>query len=167
MGVRWTRMSWSERNELWTRWRRGGSLRDTAMDCVALQVREDLAHALIAIRRVGLDALVHDRVQPLRNHRVTPSQRRLAARHQPGNAAARRLTAAEEDVVENQPERVDVRASVDALALRLLAMYSTVPTMTPDAVMPKAVRGDVERAIPKSMIRTPPSASISTADEVA
>jgi hypothetical protein len=39
--------------------------------------------------------------------------------------------------------------------------------MTPDAVMPKAVRGDVERAIPTSMIRTPPSASISTADEVA
>jgi transposase, IS30 family len=30
MGVRWTRMSWSERNELWTRWRRGESLRDIA-----------------------------------------------------------------------------------------------------------------------------------------
>jgi len=30
MGVRWSRMSWSERNELWKRWRRGESLRDIA-----------------------------------------------------------------------------------------------------------------------------------------
>lgn len=30
MGVRWSRMSWSERNELWARWRRGESLRDIA-----------------------------------------------------------------------------------------------------------------------------------------
>ena len=30
MGVRWSRMSGSERNELWTRWRRGESLRDIA-----------------------------------------------------------------------------------------------------------------------------------------
>jgi IS30 family transposase len=30
MGVRWSRMSWSQRNELWTRWRRGESLRDIA-----------------------------------------------------------------------------------------------------------------------------------------
>jgi hypothetical protein len=30
MGARWSRMSWSERNELWTRWRRGESLRDIA-----------------------------------------------------------------------------------------------------------------------------------------
>src|SRR5262245_38134904 len=30
MGVRWSRMSWSERNELWTRWRRGESVRDIA-----------------------------------------------------------------------------------------------------------------------------------------
>src|SRR3989442_16005631 len=30
MGVRWSRMSWSEKNELWTRWRRGESLRDIA-----------------------------------------------------------------------------------------------------------------------------------------
>jgi len=30
MGVRWSRMGWSERNELWTRWRRGESLRDIA-----------------------------------------------------------------------------------------------------------------------------------------
>lgn len=30
MGVRWTRVSWSERNELWTRRRRGESLRDIA-----------------------------------------------------------------------------------------------------------------------------------------
>jgi hypothetical protein len=28
MGVRWSRMSWSEKNELWTRWRHGESLRD-------------------------------------------------------------------------------------------------------------------------------------------
>jgi IS30 family transposase len=30
MGVRWSRMSWSEKNELWARWRRGESLRDIA-----------------------------------------------------------------------------------------------------------------------------------------
>lgn len=30
MGVRWSRMSWSERNELWARWRRGEPLRDIA-----------------------------------------------------------------------------------------------------------------------------------------
>jgi IS30 family transposase len=30
MGVRWSRMSWSEKNELWGRWRRGESLRDIA-----------------------------------------------------------------------------------------------------------------------------------------
>jgi transposase, IS30 family len=30
MGVRWSRMSWSERSELWGRWRRGESLRDIA-----------------------------------------------------------------------------------------------------------------------------------------
>jgi len=30
MGVRWSRMSWSERNELWMRWRRGESLREIA-----------------------------------------------------------------------------------------------------------------------------------------
>ena len=28
MGVRWSRMSWTEKNELWTRWRHGESLRD-------------------------------------------------------------------------------------------------------------------------------------------
>ena len=28
MGARWSRMSWSEKNELWTRWRRGESLRE-------------------------------------------------------------------------------------------------------------------------------------------
>jgi transposase, IS30 family len=30
MGVRWSRMSWNERNELWARWRRGEPLRDIA-----------------------------------------------------------------------------------------------------------------------------------------
>lgn len=30
MGVRWSRMSWTEKNELWARWRRGESLRDIA-----------------------------------------------------------------------------------------------------------------------------------------
>jgi IS30 family transposase len=30
MGVRWVRMSWSEKHELWERWRRGESLRDIA-----------------------------------------------------------------------------------------------------------------------------------------
>ena len=30
MGVRWSRMSWNDRNELWARWRRGESLREIA-----------------------------------------------------------------------------------------------------------------------------------------
>ena len=30
MGVRWSRMAWKERNELWARWRRGESLREIA-----------------------------------------------------------------------------------------------------------------------------------------
>lgn len=30
MGVRWSRMSWSEKNELWQRWRRGETLRQIA-----------------------------------------------------------------------------------------------------------------------------------------
>jgi IS30 family transposase len=30
MGVRWSRLSWNERNELWARWRRGQSLREIA-----------------------------------------------------------------------------------------------------------------------------------------
>jgi DNA-binding CsgD family transcriptional regulator len=30
MGVRWSRMSWAEKNELWQRWRRGESLRQIA-----------------------------------------------------------------------------------------------------------------------------------------
>jgi IS30 family transposase len=30
MGVRWSRLSWSEKNELWGRWQRGESLRDIA-----------------------------------------------------------------------------------------------------------------------------------------
>jgi IS30 family transposase len=30
MGLRWSTMSWAERNELWTRWRRGESLREIA-----------------------------------------------------------------------------------------------------------------------------------------
>jgi hypothetical protein len=30
MGTRWSRMSWAEKNELWTRWRQGESLLDIA-----------------------------------------------------------------------------------------------------------------------------------------
>ena len=30
MGVRWSRMSWIEKNELWQRWRRGESLDEIA-----------------------------------------------------------------------------------------------------------------------------------------
>jgi DNA-binding CsgD family transcriptional regulator len=30
MGVRWSRMSWAEKNELWQRWRRGETLRQIA-----------------------------------------------------------------------------------------------------------------------------------------
>ena len=30
MGVRWSRMSWSEKNDVWERWRRGESLGELA-----------------------------------------------------------------------------------------------------------------------------------------
>jgi IS30 family transposase len=44
MGVRWTRMSWSEKNELWGRWRRGESLRDIAR---ALRRASSVAYAAV------------------------------------------------------------------------------------------------------------------------
>lgn len=44
MGVRWTRMSWSEKNELWGRWRRGESLRGIAQ---ALRRASSVAYAAV------------------------------------------------------------------------------------------------------------------------
>jgi transposase, IS30 family len=44
MGVRWSRISWSERNELWTRWRRGESLRDIAQ---ALRRATSVVYAVV------------------------------------------------------------------------------------------------------------------------
>jgi hypothetical protein len=35
MGVRWSRMSWSDRNELWARWRRAESVSRLRLDCGA------------------------------------------------------------------------------------------------------------------------------------
>ena len=35
MGVRWSRMSWSDRNELWARWRRASQFGRLRMDCGA------------------------------------------------------------------------------------------------------------------------------------
>jgi IS30 family transposase len=45
MGVRWSRMSWSDRNELWARWRRGESLRQIAH---GLQRAPSVIHTVVA-----------------------------------------------------------------------------------------------------------------------
>jgi IS30 family transposase len=45
MGVRWSRMSWSEKNQLWGRWRRGESLRAIAQ---ALRRASSVVYAAVA-----------------------------------------------------------------------------------------------------------------------
>jgi len=48
MGVRWSRMSWSEKNELWQRWRRGETLDQSRERFIAGQVRSMTTSALKA-----------------------------------------------------------------------------------------------------------------------
>ena len=45
MGVRWSRMSWSDRNELWARWRRGESVRQIAH---GLRRASSVIHTVVA-----------------------------------------------------------------------------------------------------------------------
>lgn len=45
MGVRWSRMSWSDRNELWARWQRGESIRQIAH---GLQRASSVVHTVVA-----------------------------------------------------------------------------------------------------------------------
>ena len=45
MGVRWSRMSWSDRNELWARWRRGESVRQIAL---GLRRASSVIHTIVA-----------------------------------------------------------------------------------------------------------------------
>jgi hypothetical protein len=45
MGVRWSRMSWSDRNELWARWRRGESVRQIAL---GLRRASSVIHTVVA-----------------------------------------------------------------------------------------------------------------------
>ena len=45
MGVRWSRMSWSDRSELWARWRRGESVRQIAH---GLRRASSVIHAVVA-----------------------------------------------------------------------------------------------------------------------
>ena len=52
MGVRWSRMSWSEKNALWKRWRRGETLRDIA-HAVVLRASSTLRSELKAELRRG------------------------------------------------------------------------------------------------------------------
>ena len=73
MSVRWSRMSWSEKNELWKRWRRGEPLRD-------------IAHALrrapsVVYATVGAEGGITPR--PRRRSRValTTTEREEISRH--------------------------------------------------------------------------------------
>jgi hypothetical protein len=45
MSVRWSRMSWSDRNELWARWRRGESVRQIAL---GLRRASSVIHTVVA-----------------------------------------------------------------------------------------------------------------------
>ena len=45
MGVRWSRLSWSDRNELWARWRRGESVRQIAY---GLRRASSVIHTVVA-----------------------------------------------------------------------------------------------------------------------
>ena len=45
MGVRWSRMSWRDRNELWARWRRGESVRQIAH---GLRRASSVIHTVVA-----------------------------------------------------------------------------------------------------------------------
>jgi IS30 family transposase len=73
MGVRWSRMSWSERNELWARWRRGESLRDIAR---ALHRVQSAVYEM-----VGAEGGIAP--QPRRRSRLalTPTEREEISRH--------------------------------------------------------------------------------------
>jgi hypothetical protein len=45
MGMRWSRMSWSDRNEMWARWRRGESVRQIAH---GLRRASSVIHTVVA-----------------------------------------------------------------------------------------------------------------------
>ena len=45
MGVRWSRMSWSDRKELWARWQRGESVRQIAH---GLRRASSVIHTVVA-----------------------------------------------------------------------------------------------------------------------
>ena len=89
--------------------------------------RDHLVHRLPARGGVGLQTPGDERVEPLGNRRIAQSQCRRRAPHPLHQFRDRRaraaVAAAGQHVVQNQPERVDVGALVDGLALRLFRRH--------------------------------------------
>src|SRR5688572_13128663 len=73
MGVRWSRMSWSDRNELWARWRQGESIRQIAL---GLRRASSVIHTVVAAEG-GITP------RPRRRSRLalTPAEREEISRH--------------------------------------------------------------------------------------
>ena len=126
----------------------------------ALEVRAELLGRLVAVRRVLRQRAHHDRVQPRRHvgvqlrgrHRrlvhllVGHGDRRVADERRPPG----------EHLVQHAAERVDVRAPVDRLALRLLGRQVRRPCRAPRRSA-RRLRPASIRAMPKSMTFTSPS----------
>ncbi len=107
----------------------------------AIEISFELGRRLITLVRIGIEAARDQRVERFRDVRSDGACRRRRPLH-PGfqlgdRAFARRAPrAADEQVVQNQAERVDVRTLIDRAPLACSgAMYSTVPTM-PSSVTP-------------------------------
>ncbi len=92
-----------------------------------LEIGEQVRRPLIARGRIRLHALGDDRIERFGHRRIDrPNRRRRSVhpRHQGGHRRGRgALPAAEQQVVQHQPERINVRARVDRLALGLLGRH--------------------------------------------
>ncbi len=73
MGVRWSRMSWTEKNELWRRWRRGEPLRQIAQ---ALRRRSSSIYEY-----VGAEGGIAPRPRRRSRLALTPTEREEISRH--------------------------------------------------------------------------------------
>jgi len=73
MGVRWSRMSWSDRNELWARWRRGESVRQIAY---GLRRASSVIHTVVAA-----EGGIAPRTRRRSRVALTPAEREEISRH--------------------------------------------------------------------------------------
>ncbi len=92
-----------------------------------LELGEHLLHPLVPRSGTRRETTGHERIEPCRDRRIDRSHRRwglLDARHQLGHRRVlAALSPAEQQVVHDQPERVDVRALIHGLAARLLGRH--------------------------------------------